>query len=68
MSDRTLILLRHAKSAWKDTTLKDIERPLKKRGRRDAADMAPRLREYGATYTTIFASPARRSRETIARM
>lgn len=68
MSDRTLILLRHAKSCWKDPALTDMERPLNKRGRRDASAMAPRLKEYGATFDSIFASPARRCRETIARM
>ncbi len=68
MSARTLTLLRHAKSSWQDPTLTDIERPLNKRGRRDAAAMALPLRARGTTFTTIFASPARRTRETITRM
>jgi len=65
---RTLTLLRHAKSSWKDPALTDIERPLNKRGRRDARAMAHRIVEHGATLTTIFASPARRSRETLTRI
>lgn len=65
---RTLTLLRHAKSSWKNPVLSDIERPLNKRGRRDADAMAQRMVEHGATFTTVFASPARRSRETLARM
>jgi phosphohistidine phosphatase len=65
---RTLTLLRHAKSSWKNPALDDIERPLNKRGRRDADAMAQRLVEHGATFTAVFASPARRSRETLTRM
>ena len=34
---KTLYLMRHAKSSWKDSHLMDHERPLKKRGRKDAA-------------------------------
>jgi phosphohistidine phosphatase len=68
MSARTLTLLRHAKSSWQDPALTDIERPLNKRGRRDATAMALRVKERGATCTTIFSSPARRTRETITRM
>ena len=34
--DRTLVLLRHAKSSWKDQTLGDFARPLAPRGRRAA--------------------------------
>jgi phosphohistidine phosphatase len=65
---RTLTLLRHAKSSWKNPSLTDIERPLNKRGRREADAMAQRLVDHGATFTTVFASPARRCRETLARM
>jgi phosphohistidine phosphatase len=68
MSEHTLTLLRHAKSSWQDPGLSDMERPLNKRGRRDVAAMALRLKERGATFTTIFSSPARRTRETITRM
>jgi phosphohistidine phosphatase len=68
MSEYTLTLLRHAKSSWQDPALTDMERPLNKRGRRDAVAMALRLQEHGATFKTIFSSPARRTRETIARM
>jgi len=68
MSERTLTLLRHAKSSWKDPTLTDMERPLNKRGRRDSDTMGLRLKEHGSTFKTIFSSPARRTRETITRM
>ncbi len=67
-SVRTLTLLRHAKSSWKNQALADIERPLNNRGRRAADAMAARLVAHGVTFTHILASPARRSRETIMRM
>ena len=65
---RNLTLLRHAKSSWKDQDLADIERPLSKRGRRDAEAMAPRIVAKGGAFSTVYASPARRSRDTLARM
>jgi len=40
MSERTLILLRHAKSDWSGDEA-DIARPLAKRGRRQATGNAP---------------------------
>ena len=43
MSAKTLILVRHAKSSWKDESLADIDRPLNKRGQRDAPEMGRRL-------------------------
>lgn len=64
-SFRTLTLLRHAKSSWKDPDLADIERPLNKRGRRDAKAMAPRIAADGASFAAVYASPARRSRDTL---
>lgn len=65
---RTLTLLRHAKSSWKDPDLADIERPLNKRGRRDAKSMAARIAADGASFAVVYASPARRSRDTLMRM
>ena len=32
---KTLLILRHAKSSWKDQTLSDHDRPLNKRGKKD---------------------------------
>ena len=40
---KTLHLLRHAKSSWVDTALPDFERPLNKRGKRDAPRMGEAL-------------------------
>ncbi|NJN77631.1 MAG: hypothetical protein HC803_04300 [Saprospiraceae bacterium] len=42
---KTVLFIRHAKSSWKDVNLKDIERPLNKRGLRDAPFMGRKLKE-----------------------
>ena len=42
---RLLILMRHAKSDWSDSSLSDHDRPLNSRGQRDAPRMANWLAE-----------------------
>ena len=59
---RRLILLRHAKSDWPD--LPDHERPLAKRGRRDAPAVGRWLREHGYLPEVVICSTARRTRQT----
>ncbi|VAW34225.1 phosphohistidine phosphatase SixA [hydrothermal vent metagenome] len=61
---RRLLLCRHAKSSWSDVTLADIDRPLNKRGRRDAPLMGARLAMLGVKPDAIVSSPARRTRKT----
>ncbi len=61
---KTLILLRHAKSSWKDETLPDHERPLNKRGKRTAPLAGEELRRRGALPDLILCSTARRARQT----
>lgn len=58
---KTLTLVRHAKSSWKDTGLRDIERPLNARGRRDAPEMGRRIKEHGIRPSLIVSSPAVRA-------
>ncbi len=58
---KTLTLVRHAKSSWKDATLRDIQRPLNKRGRRDAPEMGRRIKEHGIRPSLIVSSPAVRA-------
>lgn len=65
---KTLILMRHAKSSWKDHTLDDHERPLKKRGRKAAPRMARWLAAHGLTPDRVLCSSARRTRETLELM
>jgi phosphohistidine phosphatase len=61
---KTLLIMRHAKSSWKDDTLADHDRPLNKRGRRDAPKMGELLRAQSVTPDAILASTALRARET----
>jgi phosphohistidine phosphatase len=62
--NRTLVLMRHAKSSWADTGLTDFERPLNDRGRHDAPMMGERLDKHGLKPDLIIASPARRAAQT----
>lgn len=61
---KSLLLCRHAKSSWSDITLADIDRPLNKRGKRDAPLMGARLAMLGVKPDAIVSSPARRTRKT----
>jgi phosphohistidine phosphatase len=62
MTTRQLIVLRHAKSDWPDVP--DHERPLAKRGRRDAPAVGRWLRDAGIRPDLVVCSTARRARET----
>jgi len=57
----TLTLVRHAKSSWNDSTLGDRDRPLNKRGARDAPVMGKRILEAGIRPSLILSSPAVRA-------
>jgi phosphohistidine phosphatase len=65
---KSLLLLRHAKSSWKEPGLADHERPLAPRGRRAARRIAGHLREQGIEPSLVLCSSARRARETLARI
>ena len=58
---KTLTLVRHAKSSWKDTSLSDRKRPLNRRGERDAPVMGKRIVEHGIRPSLIISSPATRA-------
>ncbi len=61
---KTLILVRHAKSDWADSSLTDFDRPLNERGKRDAPLMAQRLLDKKIKIDLIIASPAKRAAKT----
>ena len=61
-SGRTLVLFRHAKSAWPDVP--DHDRPLARRGIQAAPVMGRWLREAGLLPGQVLCSTARRARET----
>ena len=60
--DRTLLLMRHAKSAWPDVP--DHDRPLARRGQRDTPLMGRWQRAADHVPDQIICSTARRARET----
>lgn len=62
---KTLFILRHAKSSWKDSTLADFERPLNRRGQRAAETLGQHFRSEGIVPDLVLCSPAVRARETI---
>ncbi len=61
---KRLLLLRHAKSAWDDSSLADIDRPLAPRGRANAARIGRELAARRWLPETVLVSPAQRTRET----
>jgi phosphohistidine phosphatase len=61
---KTVLLMRHAKSSWKDHKLKDIERPLNKRGKKDVPFMGQILADKELVPQMILCSPALRARLT----
>jgi phosphohistidine phosphatase len=61
-ADKRLVLLRHAKSDWPDVA--DHERPLAKRGRRDAPVVGRWLGTSGYVPDAVVCSTAQRARET----
>ncbi|HNR69016.1 MAG TPA: histidine phosphatase family protein [bacterium] len=63
---KTLYLIRHAKSSWSDEHAADIDRPLNRRGKRDAPLMGRFLAAKGAQPDRVLCSPAKRTRKTLA--
>ena len=61
---KTLLLMRHGKSSWKDNDLSDHERPLKKRGRRDTKRIAQEIEKNDLYPHIILSSSAARAKET----
>ena len=62
---RTLILMRHAKSAWNDPNLADHDRPLNGRGRDSAKAMGDWLRRKGHLPDVVVSSSATRTGQTV---
>ena len=61
---KRLLILRHAKSSWADTSLDDWQRPLNDRGRRDAPRVGAWLRDRSLMPDLIVTSDAVRARDT----
>ncbi|MFT6646398.1 SixA phosphatase family protein [Pseudophaeobacter arcticus] len=60
----TLILTRHAKSAWDTNAPSDHSRPLNKRGRASAKALGNWLREINELPMQVISSSSQRTRET----
>jgi len=65
---KTMLMMRHAKSSWDSGVASDHERPLNKRGRKDAPVMAQRLCEFDVVPELIISSDAKRTCETLELM
>ncbi|WPP49533.1 SixA phosphatase family protein [Catalinimonas niigatensis] len=61
---KSLFLIRHAKSSWDDASLRDFDRPLNARGKKDAPMMGKRLRQGGHMPDLMLSSPAVRTVST----
>ncbi|MGH8489777.1 MAG: SixA phosphatase family protein [Gammaproteobacteria bacterium] len=61
---RRLLVMRHAKSDWDRGPGSDFDRPLAKRGERDAPRMGRWLREQALIPDRVVSSPAARARQT----
>jgi phosphohistidine phosphatase len=61
---KTLVIIRHAKSSWENAGLSDHQRPLSKRGLKDAPIMGARLAECGPPVDRVISSSAVRALTT----
>lgn len=62
---KSLLIMRHAKSSWKETDIPDFERPLNKRGKGDAPAMGELLKDRELIPQRILCSTAARARQTV---
>ena len=62
---RELLILRHAKSSWDSGASNDFDRPLAKRGRKDAPRVGRFLLEQGLVPDYVVSSPAERAKQTV---
>lgn len=65
---KTIYLLRHAKSSWKDESLSDIERPLNGRGQKASETMGAFLKREKVMVDLVLSSSAVRARQTTDRL
>jgi len=61
---KTLLLLRHAKSSWKQPDMNDHDRPLNKRGKKEAPNVGKYLKANDLVPDLILSSTARRAHDT----
>ncbi|TLP36877.1 SixA phosphatase family protein [Arcobacter arenosus] len=61
---KKLFIIRHAKSDWSNPSLDDYDRPLSKRGKKNAPFMGKIIAKKDIVPDLIISSPAYRARET----
>ena len=61
---KTLLLLRHAKSSWKQPGLADHDRPLNARGKADAPAIGELIEQHDLVPDAIITSTAKRASKT----
>jgi phosphohistidine phosphatase len=61
---KKIIIMRHAKSDWENSSLSDIERPLNSRGKKEAPLMGKELIKRKLIPEIMISSPAVRAQET----
>ena len=61
---KTIYLIRHAKSSWDHPGLDDIDRPLNNRGKKNAPEMGSRLKVQQILPDLLISSPAKRAYKT----
>ena len=61
---KTLLLINNEKSSWNQPGLSDFDRALNERGKKDAPQMAKRVKEKGIELDHLISSPAKRARKT----
>jgi len=66
--ERVLLLMRHGKSKWDDDQLRDHDRPLAKRGKRDSERIGQALDARDWTPDVILSSTAKRAAKTAKRV
>ncbi len=64
MNDRYLILMRHAKSSWANSSLSDFDRPLNDRGRKAVPVMRTWLESQSMIPDGLLCSTATRAQQT----
>jgi phosphohistidine phosphatase len=65
MTNHTLLLMRHAKSDRDSKAYNDFDRPLNRRGLRDARKMGAWLKEQNIIPDLVVSSPALRAKQTV---
>jgi phosphohistidine phosphatase len=62
---KKLLLMRHAKSSWKDPELEDQDRPLNARGRKAVGRIGKYLKDSNLEPSIVLCSSAVRARQTL---